>query len=1722
MAKKPDQNSQFGDSYPELKGIEKSLSDIEKNKAEGNKEKIKQEIENITQACLDIQGKAIVLWEKAKGQKEKNKATALIDSIVDLKKTADMFKNTDEVNTEEIKKKLIKIQEKTRNVGNLNSNNKKVEIGNKNKVKVAEVIPEASAEDMARYGGKGEQKPPEKQEEVQVDNNIDSNKEENEKKEKEALIAAAKNKEDLFAALDKIGEVKGSSRTYSTEEIKDAIEALFAGVVIAGKGVTRELGIRDKAEELLKKEKTPKNKKDIIEKAENRKTINKEEFKKIIDEIKTAQGLIDFLNSAPGWIDAGDGLFNFADDKSVENNVKKVKEGFLVGFGKEYKAGYLPEILKNKIEEIRNSKKTRSKKPNTETVKSDNDPATESKPESVPTSQPESKSESKPEPKPTSQPDLVPKEKIGARQKIKIEKININKPSEGKEGIRIIEETTVEKPKADEVQKPTEKKKPFDRAAAFTSIIDFMDEREFKKQKKEVRGEIDAIRMMLEANNIDLLKKYFKNGNLEEDTENIFRADARFKWVFELMGETEEKKVEDKGVLTGEKGGIEKIGPAKAEIVQKAENESKKAQEYAAEIKKVQSEESDESKLKWLLNGALGIGKMAPNMVYKVVGTVLGFKAGTDLAMYAAGEALGKVTGKEHVWGDYAEHKKGEREIPEEQKRLYKLFDEYVASFRQAKLDKMEGKSDKEVTQNLKKSIAELYKFIDNNRYIDPKEKNLFKDRLNAIANDFNQENQEITEQQQEEVKKLAEAFLANKISKVQITRDWANFALACTPLTMLRIGTIAGGFAAERFRKGALEYNKKSKTEIEVKQESKFAHRLKFMTIDAAADWGAAIAGGHTRSTQKLENRRHGGEYDYDKQVDTLNEVKKELKNKTYEDYVEECKDKGIKALMEEKQFDDWKKTSLQKLTKKLSGTSMARVGVFSKAAGQAFVGAGLVGLAINADSLANVEWHDAATNFSNNVDKGLDALQLKPLRDLADRYWSGDGSSTLNIEISSEYDQIEKVRQLIYKDYGFDPVEALSQNVDINELGINDFIQLGKDLQELRETGVSVEAIRAIMADGIQEGELENLFQLADAFKENPDMLAQFNHHLEGGGEMGEFWDNMLVKKGDGITQIIARQIKADPSSFGIDAQTQANPDLLDKAAAMIATKIAKTQGAIDLPWGEKTVINEYGETRLLMPKNGETGLVFYNRNTGKIEIFNTQTYEEMKGAGVEVEVKGDTTTTFDEAERQNAETLQILNAEERINVDAQYLRAVNRIKADFGAEEAQRLINKMNGVYEKLKEMEGVVDKNPVAGADNMAGRLHDLKETFLKIQTDVVPSNYGNSLRMLDDIENAVKSDISIIDRQTTGGISSKFLEANAGVIESVKEDKNFLQGLIDRDEKILDEGNLPKGERIAIEDRLLQSRQNMAQIDQRLEEEFGIRPESAPVKTTAGFKGAEQALNENTEMLNKEAQMVGAEQKISTETPDASKETTESPEKFFAHREKTIRALEESGGIGQKNVETNVPVEKTTSATEDIEKIQQDLAAKDLLEVENRGNGVIAEINRNMNSVRYRFGGQDFTDKFNEARVAYESALLKGDSVLATNKIGELENLRNFQEMINSKNTVDTVVLHNRNMAILEDLREKYPTGRFADLYKEGEKLGLGYGKQTDMFKTGDVKEIISDMAKLNQKINENLTNYELPPNAQGFLDKVQEASKEMLAGQISKQEINMILSSVKK
>jgi hypothetical protein len=71
--------------------------------------------------------------------------------------------------------------------------------------------------------------------------------------EKSQLIAAAKSPEALYAALEQVGNLKGSNeKVYDTSELRKAVEdALMVPVPIAMKAVTRSGGLRDKVAELV-------------------------------------------------------------------------------------------------------------------------------------------------------------------------------------------------------------------------------------------------------------------------------------------------------------------------------------------------------------------------------------------------------------------------------------------------------------------------------------------------------------------------------------------------------------------------------------------------------------------------------------------------------------------------------------------------------------------------------------------------------------------------------------------------------------------------------------------------------------------------------------------------------------------------------------------------------------------------------------------------------------------------------------------------------------------------------------------------------------------------------------------------------------------------------------------------------------------------------------------------------------------------------------------------------------------------------------------------------------------------------------------------------------------------------------------------------------------------------------------------------------------------------
>lgn len=69
---------------------------------------------------------------------------------------------------------------------------------------------------------------------------------------KAPTIENAKNFDELFEAIDALGEIKGSRRTYSAEELKRRINKFLAGETLPTE-ITRGEGLRDKVVELVYK-----------------------------------------------------------------------------------------------------------------------------------------------------------------------------------------------------------------------------------------------------------------------------------------------------------------------------------------------------------------------------------------------------------------------------------------------------------------------------------------------------------------------------------------------------------------------------------------------------------------------------------------------------------------------------------------------------------------------------------------------------------------------------------------------------------------------------------------------------------------------------------------------------------------------------------------------------------------------------------------------------------------------------------------------------------------------------------------------------------------------------------------------------------------------------------------------------------------------------------------------------------------------------------------------------------------------------------------------------------------------------------------------------------------------------------------------------------------------------------------------------------------------------
>lgn len=65
----------------------------------------------------------------------------------------------------------------------------------------------------------------------------------------EKLIADAATFEELYVALDQIGNIKGSNQTYSSEELKNRIEEVRVNGMYTA--ITRTHGLREKVHQML-------------------------------------------------------------------------------------------------------------------------------------------------------------------------------------------------------------------------------------------------------------------------------------------------------------------------------------------------------------------------------------------------------------------------------------------------------------------------------------------------------------------------------------------------------------------------------------------------------------------------------------------------------------------------------------------------------------------------------------------------------------------------------------------------------------------------------------------------------------------------------------------------------------------------------------------------------------------------------------------------------------------------------------------------------------------------------------------------------------------------------------------------------------------------------------------------------------------------------------------------------------------------------------------------------------------------------------------------------------------------------------------------------------------------------------------------------------------------------------------------------------------------------
>ena len=252
--------------------------------------------------------------------------------------------------------------------------------------------------------------------------------------------------------------------------------------------------------------------------------------------------------------------------------------------------------------------------------------------------------------------------------------------------------------------------------------------------------------------------------------------------------------------------------------------------------------------------------------------------------------------------------------------------------------------------------------------------------------------------------------------------------------------------------------------------------------------------------------------------------------------------------------------------------------------------------------------------------------------------------------------------------------------------------------------------------------------------------------------------------IHKGDGYYDVFRRQIEADPEKYGYQDEGDVDDFIERKTREFLKTndlwKNGKGVGLIYNPEA-KIVLNTDGSFE-------ETGVRTYKMEIPKPKL----------------EVSSELSPEENISSKSNTEEIitnnrMFINEAAKKELNGIYTNTVKDVQKDFGEAKAQKLAEKMGLINKKLNELETVVAKHPTEGADNLEGRLKDIKETLLKAQQDDTPANYSNTLRMFDDIKSAIDSDIKIIENQTGDGQVTKVVTSDLTTEEMIAKNEEFI-------------------------------------------------------------------------------------------------------------------------------------------------------------------------------------------------------------------------------------------------------------------------------------------------------------------------------------------------------